>query len=52
VLLPAPFGPRKPDDLSLVDVKTDVLHGAKAGIGFGEIFDLDHGNDGNGERLK
>jgi hypothetical protein len=35
-------GPEKADELTLLDVETDSLHGTESGVGLGEIFNLDH----------
>ena len=43
VVLPAPFGPRKPSPRRASE-EADVVDGGEAAIAFGESFDCDHGD--------
>ena len=42
VVLPAPFGPTRPDDFAGLDGKRKFVHGGELAVKFGETFDLNH----------
>ena len=42
VVLPAPFGPRKPSTSPGLTVEADVVHGGERVVAFGQVFGLDH----------
>ena len=42
VVLPAPFGPKKAENLAAFDAKADVVDGGDPAVLFGEVLNLNH----------
>ena len=46
VVLPAPFGPKKPHDFALVDAEIDAVDDAPRAVYFYQSLDFEHGGVG------